>query len=49
MMPNAQSRLDPPALATVDHVLKELSKDAGYLRATMGCESDLWDVRQIRR
>ncbi len=49
MMPNAQSRLDPPWLTTVDYVLKELSKDMGDLRATMGCESELWDVTEIRQ
>ena len=48
-MPNAQSRLDPPSLATVDYVLKGLSKDTGDLRATMGCESKLWDVTEIRQ
>lgn len=48
-MPNAQSRLDPPSLATVHCVLKELSKDTGDLRATMGCNSKLWDVTVVRQ
>ncbi|MHC4414071.1 MAG: sulfotransferase family protein [Planctomycetota bacterium] len=48
LLPKAPPRPDPPALETVDYVLKRVQDDAERLRSMMGRDQALWDFDAVR-